>query len=485
MHLTHNSKGPRACFIVVCLLVFASLGLHAQKKTSSSPPPKASAPAPKPASSSSPSRPSSGNGSASGAGHTSTAGGATHSGISANGPHTGTANNVSTHHSPMANGTNSTHSATPTTASYHPTANNTTAGNRTTGMPQPKGSQQATLHNGSTLEKRPNGKVSDVHDTRTGMDIHHGLTGSKRVSMERADHSRVVAQTGRPGYIQREFTHNGHDYARRAYYYHGHEYYRYYRGYYYRGAYIHVYTPVYYYPAAFYGWAYGMWYTPVVYPWGWIGSPWYGYYGFYFMPYASYPAASLWLTDYMLSSDLALAYQAQHDAPQQDSDAQGNAGAVGLTPDVKQMIATEVKNQIALENAEAQQNAQNQEPDPESSGVARLLSDGQPHVFVAGGPIDVMDASGTECAITEGDALELTTPPPAGATVADLVVLSSKGGKECRKAETVTVAVDDLQEMQNHMRETIDTGLQELQSKQGQNGLPALPTSAAGAPAEV
>ena len=38
----------------------------------------------------------------------------------------------------------------------------------------------------------------------------------------------------------------------------------------------------------------------------------------------------------------------------------------------------------------------------------------------------------------------------------------------------------DLQEMQNHMRETIDQGLQELQAKQGTGGLPAAPPSAEG-----
>jgi hypothetical protein len=47
------------------------------------------------------------------------------------------------------------------------------------------------------------------------------------------------------------------------------------------------------------------------------------------------------------------------------------------------------------------------------------------------------------------------------------------------------VAVGDLQEMQNHMRETIDQGLQQLQSKQGTGGIPALPPSAKGQPAEA
>jgi hypothetical protein len=38
--------------------------------------------------------------------------------------------------------------------------------------------------------------------------------------------------------------------------------------------------------------------------------------------------------------------------------------------------------------------------------------------------------------------------------------------------------------MQNHMRETIDQGMQELQKKQGQGGLPAAPASAKAAPVE-
>jgi hypothetical protein len=64
-----------------------------------------------------------------------------------------------------------------------------------------------------------------------------------------------------------------------------------------------------------------------------------------------------------------------------------------------------------------------------------------------------------------------------------LTVLSSKGGQECQKSAVVTVSFDDLQEMQNQMRETIDQGLQDLEAKQGTGGLPALPPSAQGQPA--
>jgi hypothetical protein len=196
-----------------------------------------------------------------------------------------------------------------------------------------------------------------------------------------------------------------------------------------------------------------------------------------------YPSAAFWLTDYIISQNLQAAYAAQADAgeaaPAPDG---GSGGQPVLTPEVKQMIADEVKSQLALENAEAQQNSQGQDVDPGSSGIARLLSDGHPHVFVAGGNLDVTDASGQECVVSDGDTLQLRQPPPSDATTANLVVLSSKGNPECQISLTVQVQLTDLQEMQNHMRETIDQGLQDLQSKQGTGGLPAAPPSAQGAP---
>jgi hypothetical protein len=85
--------------------------------------------------------------------------------------------------------------------------------------------------------------------------------------------------------------------------------------------------------------------------------------------------------------------------------------------------------------------------------------------------------------VSDGDTLQLRQAPPSDATTANLVVLSSKGNPECQIALTVQVQLTDLQEMQNHMRETIDQGLQDLQTKQGTGGLPAAPPSAKGDPA--
>jgi hypothetical protein len=69
--------------------------------------------------------------------------------------------------------------------------------------------------------------------------------------------------------------------------------------------------------------------------------------------------------------------------------------------------------------------------------------------------------------------------PPMNSASADLMVLSSRG-QDCRKGSTVSVALQDLQEMQNQMQATIDRGLGDLQSKQGQGGLPMPPQGSVG-----
>jgi hypothetical protein len=240
-----------------------------------------------------------------------------------------------------------------------------------------------------------------------------------------------------------------------------------------------VYAPYRFYSVGFYGWAYHPWVRPYAYAWGWGPSPWYGYYGAYFTPYPVYASPALWLTDYMISASLQANYEAAAAAGPPPPLA---ADAAPLTPDVKQMVADEVQRQLALENAEAQLNAQGQVPDPNSSSISRQLSDGQPHTFVAGAEVDVTDATGQECAITEGDVLQLTAPPAPAATEASLMVMSSKGGPDCRKMAVVSVPLEDLQEMQNHMREQVDAGLADLQTKGGKGGLPPVPPSAATPP---
>jgi len=376
-------------------------------------------------------------------------------------------------------------------ANNRPTANGpntSTARPNTTGRVTTPRTQPTTLKNGSALQKRANGKPSNIHNAQRNMDIHHSLNGTTRVSKTLPNGSKVVATRGGPSYVQKTYTHNGRTYASRTYVYNGRVYNRYYAVYPYRGVYLNVYAPGFYFAPGFYGWAYAPWGMPVYYSWGWGAYPWFGYYGFYFAPAPFYPTPSLWLTDYMISSDLSAGYQEQQAAPQDAPADQPAASATpALTPQVKDMIAVEVKSQIDLEKQEAAQNTQNQDPDPNTSGIAQLLSDGKTHIFVAGSPLDVVDSSGAECALSEGDVLNMVAPAAPDATAVNLTVLSSKGGRECPKSATVTVALTDLQDMQNHMREAIDKGMEELKAKQGQGGIPAAPAAAlaAGTNADV
>jgi hypothetical protein len=348
----------------------------------------------------------------------------------------------------------------------------------------PAGAHETTTRSGAVVRTRADGRPADIHDARRGIDIHNNLGGGHRMYVDRPGGGRMYYERGRAGFIGHPYRAHGYDFNRRTYYWHGRPYDRYYRPYGYHGYMLDVYVPYHYYGVGFYGWAYNPWAVPVNYAWGWGPSPWYGYYGAYFTPYPVYATPSLWLTDYLISQQLAAAYAAQQAA------AAGAAPAAysgpPLSPQVKQLVAVEVQNDISLENAEATANAQQQVPEPAQSGVARLLEDGKQHVFVADKEVDVVQASnGQECAVSDGDVIQLARAPGPSDTTADVTVLSSKGGVECPASSTVAIGIDELQEMHNHLRETIDQGLEELQKKQGTGGLPAAPPSAKAPPVEA
>jgi hypothetical protein len=151
---------------------------------------------------------------------------------------------------------------------------------------------------------------------------------------------------------------------------------------------------------------------------------------------------------------------------------------------VKQEIANEVQRQLSLENAERKAVSENVEPDPASSGVPRLLSDNNPHTFVVASNLVVTDSTGQECPITQGDVILMSGTSLADGNMVPVQVRASKN-KECAKGSMVSVSLEDLQDMENHMRGTIDQGLAEMQSHPGQGGLPAPPAGAAGAPLQA
>jgi len=329
---------------------------------------------------------------------------------------------------------------------------------------------------GATVHRDMAGAVREVH-TPSGAVITHHPEGFRRVEAPRSGGRTVVADFGgHQGYVQRPMAFRGQDFVQRTYFSHGHTYAQIYRPYRYGGAIFDVYTPYRYYRPGFYAWAYQPWRTGFYYSWGWMGSPWYAYYGWYFRPYAVYPSPIFWLTDYLMALTLEDAYQARLDAALAVSPYA--PGEVSLTPAVKQEIANQVQQQLEQEGADAQRTMGNGAP--LYGATPPIFASNGPSVFVVSSPLNVYMSGGGECAITEGDVLRLVRRPAPSAYDTQLVVLASKG-PDCACGSTVSVRLEDLQEMDNQMRARVDQGLADLQSHQGQGGLPALPSSAAGA----
>lgn len=393
----HRSVPTQIVVAIVLALAFSG-AIHADDKNKKGSTATAQKPAPKastPTSSAKPQKPATGNGGAA-AGAGSTRGSGTQNGASG-----GTGN--------------SGRRDSRTTGGYKaPGGTGTGSGNTRVGLTKgPNGKPEVYKSvSGSEARFGRDGKVHEIH--RNGMTVVHGPANTRRIVAERADRSRVVVYGGGRGYVQRPFLYHGHEFAGRTYYYFGRPYSLYYRRYPYRGLYLAGYAPYRYYRPGFYGWVYNPWLSPVPYGWGWAGSPWYRSYGYYFSPYSVYPSASFWLTDYLIAASLQEGYQQQEGA---DSFVASTGAQTVLTPDIKQAIASEVQSQIALENAESQTATQGGDLDMNSSGLPRMLSEASPshpRIFVVAALIGVTGADGQECALSEGDVLRLSTPPPPG-----------------------------------------------------------------------
>jgi hypothetical protein len=344
------------------------------------------------------------------------------------------------------------------------------------GHPAPPGSTEKETRNGSIVRTAADGSVIDVRSPRNGMYIQHGVDGSRRIIVERPDRSRVYASSRGTGYVQHPYVFGGHAYSNRTFYMNGKTYHQVYRPYNYGGTTLDVYAPTKVYEPAMYQWATTPFNAPQPYSWGYTtnAAPWYSYNKGYFTPDSSYSSPSSWLTDFVLGASLALAYAA---APPSSPTPPANAAPV--TPEVKQKLAQEVDRQVREESAEAQQVVQNRDVPPGAGSVVQELSDRQPHVLIVASDLDLVDPSGRRCMVSEGDVVQVVSPPQPSSGTAQALVLSSKGGVECQRAAQVDIAVADLQEMQNHMRETIDQGLATTNAaKQAKSMTPAYAAAA-------
>jgi hypothetical protein len=326
---------------------------------------------------------------------------------------------------------------------------------------------------GGQVIRGNSGVVREVRP-REGVIVRHPPEGVRHVEVVRSG-STVVATSRTYGYVQRPVV-VGHDsFVQRTYYRGGVTYVNVYRPYHYGVVDLHVYTPVRYYRPAYYSWIYSPWSRPVVYTsWGWVGTPWFRFYGGYFAPYPTYATPMMWVTDYLIASTLQQGYQERLAAGMNSSYAP--SPQPGLTPEVKDAIANEVRYQLDAERMGAGA------PDG-ASGVAQappLFSGRGPHVLLASSPVTAF-AGGGECGLTEGDVVALLQPPPTNSPVADVEVRASKP-RDCPAGAVVSVGLQDLQEMQNRMHENVDRSLGEMQARQGTGGMPPMPRDAAAQP---
>ena len=315
--------------------------------------------------------------------------------------------------------------------------------------------------------------------TRNGAVINNRPGGVRQIVVERPGRVVIVTSPRGQGYVQRPFAVRGHEYYQRTYYAGGRPYVNVYRPYYYHGAYYPYYMPMRYYRPAYYGWVYAPWGSPVIYNWGWGGSPWYGYYGPYFAPYPVYRSPLFWLTDFFIAATLQSAYDqrmADNAAAMREANYEAQEA---MRPEVKQMIADEVQRQLAQERADSQ-NAGSVMQDAPRDTLPGIFNDGASHALVVHNPLQV-DNGAQGCALREGDVIGFEGNLTPGVETANARVLASRG-RDCATGSTVAVPLQDLLEMQNQLRETIDRGLGELQSKAGRGGMPAPPAQAMGAP---
>jgi len=378
----------------------------------------------------------------------------------------------------------------------------------------PGGGTRFTYANGSVLEKDRSGKPTHFSDPGGGVEAHfdprtgrparistvtpygrtvisRGPLNERRVEitrpvpggMERAVHygnwSSVERPiVGRPGYVQRTVVTGPRSYS------------MVYHSYVYGG--VTLYQPVPalifapdYYASLLSPWPQPVLYTPVL--WGWPAQPWYGYYAAAFAPYPVYARPDQWLTDYVISTTLQQAYSNQQAA--------GNvapARPVEITEEEKAIIDQDVKDELARQqqfaidaprmDAAGNEGINQQIPRPNETPVpeqALAIPEGlKDHLFIVyTSPLEVQEASGGNCSLTEGDMLFRSGDSLNPDKTVDVVVKSSHAGSGnaefCPAQTHARVLLSELQEMYNHKKELLMEGeLQQAKLMGRPKGLP-------------
>jgi len=340
---------------------------------------------------------------------------------------------------------------------------------------------RVTTPGGAVAQFNSHGQVTSIR--MPGMTIQHGAGGQRTIvslKKDAAGHVYSVVSTGvHSGFVERSFAVNGQTYLRKTYVANGQAVTRVYGGYSYRGIMYYYYMPFFYYMPGFYDWMDSPWGPGAAYGWGW--GPWYPTYGYYFGAYPQYPNAAMWLSDYVVATNLEAAYQGR--GPEQAALA-NNTSKPLMTPDVKQAIADEVSAQLTEERqAAAQLPAAGTMARPGGASAANPATERMPaaldpkhRVFIVVMPLTEEAADGSQCLLRPGDVLErLDDSPDAHNRVTAMVWTSLKD--DCRPGAKLNVSVKSLQEMDNQFRAQVDAGVAKLAASQGKDGIPSGPAA--------
>jgi len=281
--------------------------------------------------------------------------------------------------------------------------------------------------------------------------------------------NRVVSYGPNHGFIERR-TLSG--YLTRTHMAGGRLYAHAYFEYRYRGFAYARYVPAFYYGPRFYAWSAAPWGVPVVYAWSGfaVPAPWLGFYAGYFSPYPAYSSPDLWLTDYLINENLKQTYEASQGDQNPQPPGTAQPASPVLTAETKELIAAEVRRQLAEAAASTQ------------SPVAPTGSELAPPTlsqtyFVVASFVDIVPAGTQGCSLTPGDVIQRTGKTVAPDGNIDMKVVSAKPGG-CAANSEAAISLSALQEMHNQFREQIDGGLTTLAANEG-NRFPAAPPTEA------
>jgi hypothetical protein len=284
---------------------------------------------------------------------------------------------------------------------------------------------------------------------------------------------------GRAGFVRRSYVNGGSQYA------------VVYRNYQYNGVDFYRPVPAYVYSPAYYAWSVQPWGPQVAYGWGWNAQPWFNVYGGVFTPYPVYGSLDLWMTDYIISSNLQRDYDAGQADNSQNNDgaaaadpnsspADGDATASApppITADLKAAIAKQVKLEMQEQKQTASAGATAIVPDPgaDAEDTPDALRPGHT-IFRVVASLSVK-ANGQDCNLDRDDYIVRTGELNVDGTVNVQVRASRK--VDCQQGATTQIALNDLMAMESDQEERIMDGYQVASKNGHKNGLPAGPASGA------